>query len=205
LMELNERKDTATRRLHFFYDAASKPQMVKYNGHYYTYLHNLQGDIASIVDNVGSKVVEYGYDAWGKPTKTASKVAGDGSTLTIEYAELARLNPFRYRGYVWDVETGYYYLRSRYYDPAWGRFINMDSLAGNVGKSLSHNCYAYSKNSPVKHVDRDGQQETTTYNTPSYSQILAVLMLIKGIAGRNVRPTDSVAISVTTGKKITIA
>ncbi|MEG1844328.1 MAG: hypothetical protein RR296_08795, partial [Clostridia bacterium] len=107
--------------MHFFYDKDSRPQMVAYNGTLYTYLHNLQGDIIAIVDNVGSKVVEYGYDAWGKPTKTASKVAADGSTLTIEYAELARLNPFRYRGYVWDVETGYYYLRSRYYDPAWGR------------------------------------------------------------------------------------
>ncbi|MEG1012179.1 MAG: RHS repeat-associated core domain-containing protein, partial [Ruthenibacterium sp.] len=66
--------------MHFFYDKDSRPQMAKYNGHYYTYPHNLQGDIIAIVDSVGSKVMEYGYDVWGKPTKTASKVAGDGSS-----------------------------------------------------------------------------------------------------------------------------
>ena len=41
--------------------------------------------------------------------------------MTSAYAKLAQLNPFRYRGYVWDEETGLYSLRSRYYDPAWGR------------------------------------------------------------------------------------
>ena len=43
--------------------------MVDYNGSYYAYVHTLQGDIGAIVDNTGTKVVEYGYDAWGKPTK----------------------------------------------------------------------------------------------------------------------------------------
>ncbi len=41
---------------------------------------------------------------------------------------LGKGNPFRYRGYVYDDETKLYYLRSRYYNPAWGRFINADSL-----------------------------------------------------------------------------
>ncbi|MEA4933535.1 MAG: RHS repeat-associated core domain-containing protein [Lawsonibacter sp.] len=49
---------------------------------------------------------------------------------------LGKDNPFRYRGYVWDEETGLYYLRSRYYDPSWGRFVNADKLTG-VGNTLS--------------------------------------------------------------------
>ena len=58
-----------TDELHFFYDAQGKPAMVDYNGSYYAYVHTLQGDIGAIVDNTGTKVVEYGYDAWESPPK----------------------------------------------------------------------------------------------------------------------------------------
>ena len=54
--------------MHFFYDAQSRPAMVEFNGALYSYIHNLQGDIVGIVDSAGSLVVEYKYDAWGKPT-----------------------------------------------------------------------------------------------------------------------------------------
>jgi RHS repeat-associated protein len=37
-------------------------------------------------------------------------------------------NPLHYRGYVYDQETGLYYLQSRYYDPEIGRFLNADAL-----------------------------------------------------------------------------
>ena len=61
------------------------------------YLHNIQGDIVGLVDSGNSIVVEYKYDAWGKPTLERS--------LTSAYDTLATLNPFRYRGYVHDEET----------------------------------------------------------------------------------------------------
>ena len=69
---------------------------------------------------------------------------------------LGILNPFRYRGYVYDEETGLYYLRSRYYNPAWGRFINSDTLLGEVGAVGSHNQFAYCGNNPVVRVDYSG-------------------------------------------------
>lgn len=50
-----------------------------------------------IVDSLGSMVVEYKYDAWGKPVSVR--------TLTDAYETLAELNPFRYREYVYDVVT----------------------------------------------------------------------------------------------------
>ena len=109
-----------------------------------------------IVDGTGTKVVEYGYDGWGKPSKVWSLTHSSESTLTSAYAKLAQLNPFRYRGYVWDEETGLYYLRSRYYDPAWGRFIIMDALGGRVGNVGEHNLYTYCMGSPVNHADRTG-------------------------------------------------
>ena len=81
--------------LHFYYDAQNRPAVVEFNWVPYAYVHNLQGDIIAIVDSAGTKVVEYKYDAWGKPL---SKTGSMASTL-------GTLNPFRYRGYVYDEET----------------------------------------------------------------------------------------------------
>ena len=134
--------------MHFFYDAQSRPAMVKFNGAVYSYVHNLQGDIVGIVDSAGSLVVEYKYDAWGKPTLVR--------TLTTEYEALAELNPFRYRGYVWDQEIALYYLRTRYYNALWGRFIQIDNILSNsrsIGKS---NLYAYGANVLIPIRDSDG-------------------------------------------------
>ena len=61
--------------MHFFYDAQSRPVKVKFNGTMYTYLSNLQGDIVGILDNAGTLVVEYTYDAWGKPLSTTGALA----------------------------------------------------------------------------------------------------------------------------------
>ena len=102
--------------LHFFYDAQNRPAVVVYNGTAYAYVKSLQGDIVAILDENGNAVVSYGYDAWGAPL-----------WCTGELAEtLGKVQPFRYRGYVFDEETGLYYLRSRYYNPRWGRFVNAD-------------------------------------------------------------------------------
>ena len=130
--------------------------MVDFDGSYYAYVHTLQGDIGAIVDNTGTKVVEYGYDAWGKPTKAWSLTHPSESTLTSAYGKLAQLNPFRYRGYVWDEETGLYSLRSRYYDPAWGRFLSIDEYTIKTGGVLDHNLYTYCLNLPTGGVDSDG-------------------------------------------------
>ena len=77
-------------------------------------------------------------------------------TLTTAYEALAELNPFRYRGYVYDEETGLYYLRSRYYDSTCCRFINVDSYSGKLGQSYAHNLSAYACNSPIGFIDEDG-------------------------------------------------
>ena len=102
--------------LHFFYDAQNRPAVVVYNGTAYAYVKSLQGDIVAILDENGNTVVSYGYDAWGAPL-----------WCTGELAEtLGKVQPFRYRGYVFDEETGLYYLRSRYYNAERCRFVNAD-------------------------------------------------------------------------------
>ena len=65
-----------------------------YNGMAYAYVKSLQGDIVAILDESGNTVVSYGYDAWGSPL-----------WCTGELAEtLGKVQPFRYRGYVFDEE-----------------------------------------------------------------------------------------------------
>ena len=111
--------------MHFFYDAQNRPVIVDFDGIVYRYLYNLQGDILGILDSSGNLVVEYAYDAWGKCEIM--------HTLNIEYDMLANLNPFRYRGYIYDEETGLYYLKSRYYDAQVKRFINADIFVTRNG------------------------------------------------------------------------
>lgn len=69
---------------------------------------------------------------------------------------LGAANPFRYKGYYYDSETGLYYLNSRYYNPEWGRFISADSILGQTGGLLSHNLFAYCRNNPVMYSDSSG-------------------------------------------------
>ena len=108
---------SGTDKLRFFYDAQNRPAVVVYNGTAYAYVKSLQGDIVAILDENGNAVVSYGYDAWGAPL-----------WCTGELAEtLGKVQPFRYRGYVFDEETGFYYVSSRYYDPEIGRFISPDT------------------------------------------------------------------------------
>ncbi len=133
--------------MHFYYDAQSRPAMVKFNAGLYGYVHNLQGDVVGIVDSNGSLVVEYGYDAWGKPVLVR--------TLTTAYETLAALNPFRYRGYVFDEETGLYCLRKRSYNPTFERFINADIFTGRKGIA-AHNVYAYCRNQCLNSYDSHG-------------------------------------------------
>ena len=69
---------------------------------------------------------------------------------------LADVNPFRYRGYYYDSETGYYYLNSRYYDPETGRFLNADDPAYIGDSGIEGNIYAYCGNNAVNDSDLEG-------------------------------------------------
>ena len=84
----------------------------------YYYVTNLQGDVIAILDSTGTMVVNYHYDAYGVLLQTGGTMA----------ATLGILNPLTYRGYVYDHETGLYYLQSRYYNPTIRQFISPDAF-----------------------------------------------------------------------------
>ena len=137
-----------------------------YNGTgYFAFIKNLQGDIVSIVplDSENNVELNIEYDAWGKPIfKQASSPAEAFMTAMI----MAATN-IAYRGYFYDFDTGLYYLRSRYYDPETGRFINADdteqlkvpseAMCGLSNEVLTINLFAYCGNNPVMKIDPNGQ------------------------------------------------
>ena len=136
----------------FSYDSSGKVVAVDYSddsGEHYTtyyYLRNGQGDIVKLIDNSGNTVVEYKYDTWGKQLSCTGTLA----------TTLGQNQPFRYRGYVYDTETGWYYLQSRYYNPTVGRFISADVLMSTGQGVAGYNMYAYCLNNPVNMVDDGG-------------------------------------------------
>ena len=122
------------------------PATVTWNGTTYYYSLSGQGDVNGIFNEDGNPVVTYNWDnAWGYNPIPEGVMA----------STLGTLNPLRYRGYVYDTETGYYYLQSRYYDPEVGRWINVDSMI-DVNDFGGHNLFVYCDNNPVNKVDYTG-------------------------------------------------
>ena len=143
--------NTLTAVLDFIYDESGKPFALKYstNGtsfQTYYYVLNLQGDVVKLIHYIPGfeyeSVATYEYDAWGNIVSSSGR--------------LAEINPLRYRGYYYDNETGFYYLQSRYYDPANRRFINADSLSSTGQGFLGTNMFAYCNNCPTIYHDPSG-------------------------------------------------
>ena len=128
-------------------------------------MKNLQGDVVQIRSIYGTVVVEYAYDAWGNVLSITGMYA---DTLGVN-------NPIRYRGYYQDFETGFYYLQSRYYDPAIRRFINADSVLSQ-STILGNNLFAYCLNNPVNMADETG-------NLPFFAITAAIGAVVGAVVG----------------------
>ena len=145
--------------MRFYYDAEGVPFYFDYNGTKYFYITNLQGDVVGLANEHGI-VATYAYDAWGKIISTSGITSMEVSALAA--------NPIRYRGYIYDTETGLYYVSSRYYDPEIGRFINADDIdyLGADGSPLSYNLFAYCMNNPVNRFDDNGN-----WSLPNWAKV----------------------------------
>ena len=143
-----------TNTMYFQYDTNGTPLGFIYNGTQYFYMTNQMGDIIAITESDGNIIAQYVYDEWGKLLNVYT-INEDN----VEQSKVANANPFRYRGYYYDYETGYYYLQSRYYDASICRFINADiPEIASITKdtSVGTNLFAYCNNNPVNNRDLDG-------------------------------------------------
>ena len=141
---------TTKTTVQFVYDAEGKPFLLRLNGKTdYFYLYNGLGDVVGLIDSSNKVVVRYQYNSCGKVT----------SSEDTSGVSLATLNPFCYRKYVYDPETGLYCLGSRYYDPEVGRFVNADdpgTIFAKPQELYNKNLYAYCDNNPIIREDVQG-------------------------------------------------
>jgi len=153
----------------YLYDADGSPIGMQYRntsygeGQFDTYWFekNLQGDVVAVYNHSGIKLIAYTYDAWGN---SSVSYYNSGASTTATY------NPFRYRGYYLDSESGFYYLNSRYYDPAIGRFITADKLSSIKASPFDvadKNLYTYCDNNPVTRKDDGGMFWDTFFDVVS--------------------------------------
>jgi RHS repeat-associated protein len=141
-----------TNSIWYTYDGDGVLVSMELNGVKYYYVFNLQGDVVGLTDGTGAKVVSYLYDSWGKVISTTGSLA---DTVGVK-------NPYRYRGYRYDTETGLYLTKSRYYDSEVCRFISPEPNAdyGGFDKGaglLAYNIYTYCANNPIIHADPSGE------------------------------------------------
>lgn len=104
------------------------------------YVSNSHGDVVQLLNQEGTVMREYSYDAFGNEVNPDKKDD----------------NPFRYAGEYYDKETASMYLRARYYTPATGRFMTRDTYTGEAEDPLSLHLYAYCDNDGVNQVDPSG-------------------------------------------------
>ena len=142
--------------LHFFYDAQNRPAGVKYGGANYVYIYDLQGSVKGIRDSIGVDIAYYAYDVWGR--------ALDQIAEAMDIVK--RLNPFRYRSYVYDGDTEMYYLQARYYLPENARFIGQDSLI-QCYRLHGSNGMLYCWNTPPQFSDDSGMRAATAIMSDS--------------------------------------
>ncbi len=159
------------------YDESGYLRGMVYNGSRYVYIRNGTDDIIGILDPSGSLAARYDYDAFGQCTVTNY----NGSTI-------GNINPFRYRSYYYDTESGFYYLNARYYDPNTRRFISTDEFEylGSSDSIISYNLFVYCSNNPLNRVDPDG--------TISVSITFAFLIGLSNVV------TNAVLLSITRQK-----
>ena len=199
--------------------SARSPFAVKYSTNNgasfinYFYALNQQGDVVKIFRPVAVKDADgnvigytektyatYTYDAWGKLTGILDSGGNNLINKQTTSTALANLNPLRYRGYYYDNETGFYYLQSRYYDPAVKRFINADSAtATNVFDAIAYNMFAYCGNNPVVRTDASGNSWFSSLITAVAVVVVATVVAATVIASAGLVACAAVGVATSVG------
>lgn len=166
--------------IHYIYNEQNQLVGFEHQQSKYFYVRDLLGVIRNIIDINGNIVVTYKYDAWGN-----HKVYDSSNAENTNTSFIGNINPFRYKGYYYDLETGWYYLQSRYYCSMLSRFINMDNTNYlELGSVTGGNLFAYCNNEPVMHVDFNGNKPKWWQWVASTVVVAAgVLLVATGVGG----------------------
>ena len=131
-------------RLDFLYDENDMLYgFVKDGSAKYFYARDMLQNILGIIDTNGSPVVIYQYTAYGT------------STVLQDTAGLANINPFRFKGYYFDSESGMYYCHTRYYVPEWCRWLTHIHTKYSLDLQNA-NFFTYCFSNPVNYICYDG-------------------------------------------------
>ncbi len=159
-------------QIRYFYNQLGAVGM-SYGGTHYLYRKNFFGDVIAIYER-DTCVARYTYDAFG-----VCKVRDANGKVNTDENFIGNINPIRYRGYYYDVETGFYYLKTRYYDPSACRFINADSLEYLDPETVGGlNLYAYCNGNPVMYVDPEGTAWLSWLIGAGVAVVVAALTII---------------------------
>lgn len=125
----------------------------------YKYIKDRLGNVIGITDG-NNLLAKYKYDAWGN-----HKVYDGLGNENTDSNFIGNINPIRYRGYYYDVETGLFWLSSRYYSPELCRFISPDDVSYLDPQSVNGlNLYCYCGNDPINRVDPSGHSWKSFWN-----------------------------------------
>lgn len=147
------------------------------NKHYY-YVKNIQGDIIKLMNSANSVVATYVYDAWGN-----HKVYNSSGVENTSSTWIGNINPIRYRGYYYDVETGLFMVGHRYYNPEWGRWLSPDDIEYLDPQSINGlNLYAYCNNDPLNKYDPTGHFAMPTWLKWTIGAVVLVGTVVAAVA-----------------------
>lgn len=160
---------TATWHIDYVYDDSGRPFAGLYRSDTagsipFSIVTTTRGDVVEIVSGPTANFqVDYRYDAWGRPVRT--DVQGWNQTAASAASEIAARQPLRYAGYVYDNETGFYYLSARTYDPSTMQFLQKDPAKADGEESA----YQYCSGDPVGSADPSGLSAATLM-VPNFPQ-----------------------------------
>ena len=147
------------KELRYFYDHDGLIGF-KYGNSNYGYVKDGQDNIVAIVNNNGSLVAQYEYDSFGKTT-----VKDSSGNVNTNVGFIGNINPFRWKSFYYDVETGFYYANGRYYEVERGGYI--DAIEADIVEGNAYN---------VLGLDRNGIMLLTLIMLAPYSETIATAL-----------------------------
>ena len=94
-------------------------------------------------------------------------------------SDIARINPYRYKGYYYDIETNLYYCKSRFYSPEIYRWIFRDEIDYlDASSIIGCNLYVYCNNNPIMYVDENGCFSLSVFMTKLITTVSATVIAL---------------------------